>query len=221
MSSTKYQTKKNPVNPKNEVPIDISSMDKSALKQQNVLEVYDQIAEKFDKTRTYLWPTVKQFLEDIPQHYMMLEVGVGNGRNLDGTSCYCVGIDVCQKFLQMSKPKGEMARADQALLPFRSNMFDVVISIAVFHHLPTEEERLQCAKDMMRVLRKGGKLFLQNFEKMGEQTSDIFLKWKNPDKQVFNRYYHRFEVEELQRYFQGYEMSVEHEANNVILIITK
>jgi alkylated DNA repair protein alkB family protein 8 len=220
MSSTKYQTK-NPVNPKNEVPIDISTMDKQSLKQKNVLEVYDQIAEKFDKTRTYLWPTVKQFLENIPQHYLLLEVGVGNGRNLDGVKCHCMGIDVCQKFLEMSKSKGEMARADQALLPFRTETFDVLISIAVFHHLPTEEERLQCAEDMMRILRKGGKLFLQNFEKRDSQTSDIFLKWKNPDNQVYNRYYHRFTENELQNYFKDYECEVIREANNIIFIITK
>lgn len=45
-------------------------------------------------------------------------------------------------------------------LPLRSNIADGVISIAVLHHLSTEERRLQALQEIVRVLCPGGKALI-------------------------------------------------------------
>ena len=189
----------NPVRKKNEVAINTSNYTPEQLKQTHVIDVYNQISKKFDKTRFCKWPTVDQFTKEIPNNSFLLEVGVGNGRNLNGINSINWGIDICDDFLKMSSKYGNMTKADQTTIPYRSNLFDYVLSVAVFHHLPTVKERQRCADEMMRVLRPGGKLFLETFERCGEQDGDVFLKWRNPDGQVYDRYYHRFEEEELKK----------------------
>ena len=210
----------NPVRKKNESSIDILEYNPDELKQKHVIDVYNQISKKFDKTRFCKWPAVDEFMRDVSENVMLLEVGVGNGRNLVDSSSCNFGIDICDDFLQMSSKNGYMIKADQINLPFKDNTFDVVLSVAVFHHLPTEEERRQCAKEMKRVLMDGGRLFLEVFERCGEQSGDVFLKWRNPDGEVYDRYYHRFEEEELKEYF-GRDVEVKRECNNIIIILQK
>ena len=50
--------------------------------------------------------------------------------------------------------------------PFRSEVFDFTLSIAVIHHLRTSSRRLQSIKEMIRVMRKGAKglIFVWAFE---------------------------------------------------------
>ena len=50
--------------------------------------------------------------------------------------------------------------------PFRSEIFDFALSIAVIHHLRTPSRRLLAIKEMMRVMRKGavGLIFVWAFE---------------------------------------------------------
>lgn len=210
----------NPVRKKNELPINIDNYAPEQLKQSHVIDVYNKISKKFDKTRFCKWPMVDAFTKEIPSNSLLLEVGVGNGRNLVGIKSVNWCIDICDDFLKMSSNKGSMTKADQISIPYRSNIFDYVLSVAVFHHLPTVEERKKCADEMMRVLRPGGKLFLETFERCNEQSADVFLKWKNTDGQIYDRYYHRFEEEELKAFFNC-ELEVKRECNNIIIILTK
>ena len=56
------------------------------------------------------------------------------------------------------KPFGQRAtanRADAAALPFAADRFDVVLSFAMFHHVPDWE---RAVGEAMRVLRPGGTL---------------------------------------------------------------
>ncbi len=50
--------------------------------------------------------------------------------------------------------------------PFRSEVFDFALSIAVIHHLRTPSRRLQAIKEMLRVMRSGalGLIFVWAFE---------------------------------------------------------
>jgi len=208
----------NPVKKKNEISINIDNYTPEQLKQNHVIDVYNKISKRFDKTRFCKWPIVDEFVKQFEDKDMILEVGVGNGRNLDGVKGCKFGIDVCDDFLRMSSQYGTMIKADQTELPFEDDYFDYILSVAVFHHLVTEEERVRCAEEMMRVLRKGGKIFLEVFERLDEQQQDVFLRWKNPEGE-YQRYYHRFEEEELKKYFGN--GIIKRECNNIIIIVEK
>lgn len=49
-----------------------------------------------------------------------------------------------------------MLRGDALALPIRSKSVDAAISIAVIHHMSTEERRRRAIEEIVRVLRPGG-----------------------------------------------------------------
>lgn len=74
-----------------------------------------------------------------------------------------------------------MGVADCMHLPYRSAVFDSVISIAVIHHLSTIERRVQAVQELCRVTRPGGSLlvyvwaFEQDRKKFDAQ--DVMVPW--------------------------------------------
>ena len=49
---------------------------------------------------------------------------------------------------------------DNLYIPFKSNIFDHVISIGVIHHLSTEKRRIKAIQELTRILKPGGKLMI-------------------------------------------------------------
>jgi len=100
-------------------------------------------------------------------------------------------------------------------LPLKDNQFDIIFSIAVFHHFPSREYALEIAKELRRVLKPGGKivvtvwnLWQKQFLRFGlknlkrsdlESKSDwrsFYIPFKAGEK-VFRRYHHPFKIGEL------------------------
>jgi len=139
---------------------------------------YDIIANDFSKTRAYVWKCVKQFIDEInidkinideinieDASTTVMEVGCGNGKNLDYlfkhgfTKDAIHSLDSCHVFVNMVRNKGyncslELAQNIDRLYP--SNYFDYLLCIAVIHHLPTEEERIDTITKCITLLKKGG-----------------------------------------------------------------
>jgi 2-polyprenyl-3-methyl-5-hydroxy-6-metoxy-1,4-benzoquinol methylase len=128
---------------------------------------YDIIANDFSKTRAYVWKCVKHFIDNIhlDTSITVMEVGCGNGKNLDYLSKHGFtkdaihSLDSCQVFVNMVRNKGyncslELAQNINRLYP--SNHFDYLLCIAVIHHLPTEEERIDTVSKCITLLKKGG-----------------------------------------------------------------
>ncbi|CAK0889880.1 unnamed protein product, partial [Prorocentrum cordatum] len=77
--------------------------------------------------------------------------------------------------------------ADCLCTPFRSGSFDVVLSIAVLHHLSTEPRRVQALREAARLLRPGGELLVYcwSYEQDSERsrsrhrfpTQDVLVPW--------------------------------------------
>ena len=53
-----------------------------------------------------------------------------------------------------------MAVADITNIPIRSCVLDYAISIAVVHHLSTEERRIQAIGEMLRIVKKQGEILV-------------------------------------------------------------
>jgi SAM-dependent methyltransferase len=181
---------------------------------------YNLIAEDFSRTRALIWPETKYLLD---KYFFagdrVLDLGCGNGRYFSYFSqkgtFYC-GVDISENLVKIAKevyPGADFRVADALNLPFSDNYFDKIATIAVLHHMPSEDLRMQFLKEAKRVLRPGGKVFLTvwNFREFKEFFlifKSIFSKilklskldfgdFLEPWAQKTERYYHYFTKKEL------------------------
>ncbi|MFC1630003.1 class I SAM-dependent methyltransferase [Patescibacteria group bacterium] len=196
---------------------------------QKTKDDYTAIADHFSRTRSFVWDDLKVFEKYITSGEKVLDLGCGNGRLSEiykGTEY--VGVDNSEKLIQIAKqkyPDNEFLVADAFQLPFPDNYFDKVFSIAVLHHIPSKELRLQFLKEVKRILKPKGlliftvwnlwnkrsawKLFLKFtllklLRKSKLDYKDIFYPWKDQNgKIMISRYFHLFNKEELGNLLQN------------------
>ena len=184
------------------------------MNQQNHM-VYNQIATEFNDTRWIPWPCTQNFLDELPSFSMGCEAGCGNGRNiLYRHDLVMLGYDFCEKFCKIASDKdGNVINSDIKAAPFKNNIFDFVISVAVIHHLDTVKARLKAISEMIRILKPGGKLFILVWAFEQEKDSkrkfikqDELVTWKSRNGKTYHRFYHLFrknELEEMMSHFKN------------------
>ena len=130
------------------------------MNSDHVQSVYNDIATHFNQTRTYIWPKVKEYIESLPPWSIVLDVGCGNGRNMNlrKTDLFFVGLDISTKLLHIvgSDKKICTVAAVQQNLPFHRDSVDSILSIAVVHHLVDPLQRQKSIFEIERCLRVGG-----------------------------------------------------------------
>ncbi len=147
---------------------------------------YDQFAKDFSATRQKSWPEFDLFLPTIKKMDRVLDLGCGNGRLRDKLSTNIVplghyfGFDLSEKLLEIARknnPKDHFFRGTFAKdLPFGSENFNFVVSIAAFHHLLNKKDQHKCLSECFRVLKPNGKIFLST--------------WILPKKYFWNNFWH-------------------------------
>ena len=182
---------------------------------------YNQIAESFSRTRGKIWEELKILEDYVAEDERVLDLGCGNGRLyelLRKKSADYYGVDASEKLIAIAKqryPNAKFRVADALNLPFLDNFFDKIISIAVLHHIPSQELRLQFLKEANRVLKPKGLFFLMIWNLTGFKKSLIFLKYallKILKKSSLDfgdalipwggetlRYVHRFTIKDLKK----------------------
>lgn len=177
-------------------------MDLPIVEVDNVQKIYSKISNDFSKTRYKVWPNVEKFINQFPMDTKFLEIGCGNGKNMLIRPDKFKGCDICEEFVNMCKDKNlNVVKADATDLPYEDNIFDVTISVAVIHHLSTEERRLKAIKEMLRVTKTGGKILIEVWGLEGNNKAlgpDTMVPWKMNDMN-YERYYHFFSKEEITR----------------------
>ncbi len=216
-------------------------------------ENYNLIAEDFSSKRLTPWEETK-FLFD---NYLILgekilDLGCGNGRYfifVKGKGVDYFGVDNSEQLIQIAKnnyPEGKFRVADAFNLPFPNNFFDKVYTIAVLHHIPSDDLRIQFLNEIKRVLKSGGLLILTvwKFHQLKERYlilkytmlkligkskldwRDIFEPWGKKIK----RYYHCFSKKELEKLIErvgfkikkiGVAKNTKGNRQNIYLIATK
>jgi len=108
----------------------------------------------------------------------VLDAGCGRGLGLIGcakklTTGKAVGVDLwAAKDLSNNNPQATLANAaaegvadrvevetgDITKLPFRDQAFDAIISLTVIHNIPSRERRDQALRELVRVLKPGGRI---------------------------------------------------------------
>lgn len=192
---------------------------------------YNLIADDFSRTRSSIWPETKAIFDKyLSAKERVLDLGCGNGRyfeylkdkdidyfggEADETNSLYFGVDGSDKLISIATGRYPTARfqtADALNLPFSDNFFDKIISVAVFHHIPSEELRIKFLQEARRVLKPGGMIILTvwNFKETKEFL--LYLKFfilklfgskldfgdfLEPWGSRVTRYYHYFSKKEL------------------------
>ncbi|CAN8303364.1 unnamed protein product [Cochlearia groenlandica] len=166
--------------------VEISSSSSSSLSVKSTPEiekkyvhrVYDAIAPHFSSTRFAKWPKVAAFLESLPSGSVILDAGCGNGKYLGlNPSCFFIGCDISHPLIKICSDKGqEVLVADAVNLPYREEFGDAAISIAVLHHLSTENRRKKAVEELVRVVKPGGYVLITVWAAEQEDKT-LLTKW--------------------------------------------
>lgn len=188
-----------------------------------VRDDYNHIAPDFASTRTQIWPEISFLFDYIKSGDKVLDLGCGHGRYLleiKKRGGVYFGIDNSKELIRIAKnkyPNENIQIADALNLPFESNFFDIVYSLAVLHHIPSVALREQFLQEAKRVVKPGGFVILTVWRPKNKAEKWIF--WKFFLKKVFGysqldfgdviepwfgknkgeRYYHCFTKKELFR----------------------
>lgn len=132
------------------------------LEREHVNQVYDEIAKHFAHTRNRPWPEVQKFVSELPPYSLVLDLGCGNGRNLRACqNIIDMGTDLSLPLCKIAIKRKRPIFCSSALnIPIRDCTFDSVICIAVIHHFASPERRVQCLKEISRILKIGGTCFI-------------------------------------------------------------
>jgi SAM-dependent methyltransferase len=102
--------------------------------------------------RKALTPVLKRF-----KRLNILEVGCGVGRwmKIMAEENSVIGVDVSRFMIKLARNKCKGKRcsfvvADASFLPFKENIFDLVVSITVLQHLPSEQQLLRVLSEIAR-----------------------------------------------------------------------
>lgn len=197
---------------------------------QKTKEDYNLIAEGFSRTRGGLWEEFGFLKNYFFPGDKILDLGCGNGRLLEllkNQEIDYIGIDSSKRLIEIAKkkyPEAKFQIGDALNLLFPDNFFDKVFSIAVLHHIPSEDFRVQFLKEVKRVLKPEGILFLTVWYLWQKKTAwkdilkffflklmgkskvdfkDIFYPWKNSQGEAqIQRYFHCFTAKEIKKLFK-------------------
>lgn len=113
---------------------------------------------------------INRYIKGVP---FVLDAGIGTGditHNLNTPNKF--GVDISIEYLKIAKSKNiDVCLALLEKLPYRSNMFDVVLCRDVFEHVL---QFYDCIKEILRVLKPNGKLI---FQVPYKQDLNVFLNY--------------------------------------------
>ncbi len=179
-----------------------------------VIADYEQISEEFGASRQAAWPEFNLLREKIEGKKIKLaDIGCGNGRLgklLASENVSYYGVDNNASLLALAKiqltdlsPKAILRKAHMQKLPFKKDFFDITVSFAALHHLPTASLQLKALKEMRRITNKEGFVFITvwnlwqpKYKKhINPKNHHSFIPWGNPVQ--VERFYYAFKVNEL------------------------
>jgi ubiquinone/menaquinone biosynthesis C-methylase UbiE len=126
----------------------------------------------------------------------VLDVGCGTGtlaitaKRRVGPTGTVHGVDASPEMLLRAEKKAKKAGVEVFFrnrlaesLPFADAHFDAALSTVMFHHLP-RKARLQCAREIRRVLKPGGRVLVVDFEGMADEKRTLLSHFHRPHGHV-------------------------------------
>lgn len=193
---------------------------------EEIKNSYNKISDNFNITRKYSWEEFNEFKKYFSKiknkKIKILDIGCGNGRLINfldelNLNYEYFGIDNSVEQIKnakknfINKKNINFLEADILNIPFNNNEFDFIFCIAIFHHLPSIENKNNALRETRRVLKNGGLIFMTNWNLFQKKYlvntlrhfKHNFIPWKNNNGEVLaNRYYYAFTKKELENIFE-------------------
>jgi SAM-dependent methyltransferase len=193
-------------------------------------DTFDSIAEAFDASRANPWPFVGEWLAGLgPIGTPLVDVGCGNGRHLALAATMGVwgmGVDLSVRLLGLARnkvPAGTgLVAGDARALPLPDNVAAAVMGIAMLHHVPDVEGRMEVARELSRVAHPGAPILVSVWalddpdvatraratpDPEGD-SRDLLVPWRAVEGSHVDRYYRVIGLGELTDLMAGAGLSV-------------
>jgi len=138
-----------------------------SLRHQMKKSHFDGIAEIYDEAipshvALHYLERRRNLLEPLLGDGPVLDVGAGTGTiaSLFAKKVSIIGVDFSFEMLRRAKPSIRRTHASGAALPFRSETFTLVYSVAMLHHLFDPDATVRVIKEMWRVTAHGGTIVI-------------------------------------------------------------
>jgi ubiquinone/menaquinone biosynthesis C-methylase UbiE len=195
----------------------------------NQKEVWDNIAEEWDKFKQIPSEFSKEFLNKCTGN--VLDLGSGSGRHLTKIpkgEMYLV--DFSDKMIEFAKNKAkkikiqaEFSVANLKKLPFENNFFDYSICISALHCISPKDHK-KAVKEIYRVMKPHSKSLIGvwNFNSKRfnqKQGKEKLIKWTDKGE----RYYYLFTEDEVHNLFKnaGFKIISSHNSEMMINFIVE
>lgn len=195
---------------------------------------YADFARPFADSRSFSDPALTSILPHIPQRARVLDVGCGNGRlalllDRERPGATYIGIDAAPELIEVARTQAadfenvtsqfhivDITRPDWSLV-IGSLFIDTVVCLAVLHHIPGFDMRLQVLRKVTDVLAPGGVVILSTWQFLDSprlrrkivgweeagiveealEPGDYLLDWKRGGRGL--RYCHLVDEAEVER----------------------
>jgi SAM-dependent methyltransferase len=175
------------------------------------LNTYDEIAESWYRLRH--WTRFKRELEEVARRWgsgRLLNIGCAHGPDflpfkdkfeLWGLDSSEQMIALAVKYSAKFKFDAGLMVGDAARLPFKDGAFDWAVSVAAYHHLRDVSERKAAFRELRRVMRPGGEVFITAWNRWQKafwnKGRETMVPWKTKDGEIL-RYYYLYTYPELE-----------------------
>ena len=181
---------------------------------------YGILSKDYLRKKSRPWIDFTKFIEMIKwkERDIIIDIGAGNARNLELVDASNkIAFDLSFELLEGIDGQNNIQKVSGSLpsLPFRKQVTDSVLMIAVLHHLFTHNLRLETMKSVSKLLTKDGEIIFSVWRKWrsgvkkqiidaikaDQDPTDLFnvqLPWHDSDgKVIATRFYHYFTYKEL------------------------
>ena len=177
-----------------------------------IKDIFNQIAPSWYNFRH--WSIFRDELETLAKQWQqgkLLNVGCAHGPDFlpFSQNFELYGVDISTemiKFAQKYAGKFDftvtLTVADARCLPYPDETFDWAVSVATYHHIKGEEERLKALQELKRVLKPGGEAFITVWNhwqpRFWFHSKEVAVPWRMKGK-TLERYYYLFSYPELEK----------------------
>jgi ubiquinone/menaquinone biosynthesis C-methylase UbiE len=125
---------------------------------------YNLIADQFASTRKFNWGDFAKVMERVvvPDGAKVADLGCGSGRAYElvkRSDIEYFGLDISKDLIEHAKrivPAGHFTVGDMTNTQYHNDQFDLVISVAAIHHIPSKKLRGMALREMHRIVKPGG-----------------------------------------------------------------
>ena len=204
---------------------------------QEVSSFYESQGAVFSSKRTWPWDLMRLMADRLEPGNLLVDVGAGNGRLADALPQGVRYLGIEPSFALREEATMRFAdRVDREVRPGSLSGLDLpdasadaVACIAVLHHIPSREWRLDAVRELHRILKSGGILLVTVWNLrarrfwswstfkyawlrltgiVGGEAGDMRYAWRAGETPT-SRYVHAFTLREFKALFESDKWEIE------------